>query len=789
MQITIYYANCCGNPKNTAYPYSSTVSTEEDFAALVSKDHMFSAMRGGRRNNSNFVEASAIGSDFDNEHSDNPDDWIWPEDIPKHLPDVACAVYTSRNHMKPKGPKTARPRFHMVAPVPTLTSCEDYSALMDRLQAYLPFADSNARDPARFFFGNPDSEVIFFEGSRTLDTFLDEQGQREEQEFAAFVAQHSAEPWAEPIPEGSRNKTLHVTAIKMLKRYGESEASHMAYQEAADRCIPPLPEEELSVIWNSALKFYREKILRQPGYIPPAQYGASPAPQWEQPLPLDPPAAPEFPVDCLPSPLAAYVRAVAECIQAPLGMVASCVLALLAVCLQGKYKITAKEGWVELLNLYLLIILGPSERKSAVLNLLVKPLVQFERKYNMDHAQEFETSEREQSILEKRKSMIEDKIVKGKAKMEELSQAVQESQGHRVSKPLKLFSDNITTEKLCSVMEENGDRAAILTTESGLFDLLAGTYSDHVNIDIFLKAYSGDRVIVERIGRADDRLENPILTMLLMGQNSSLTSLMSNKKFTRRGLTSRFFYSLPESIVGSRPYRTEEIPPESQRAYEDLLRNLLTDSYPVHAENTPLITLSPEASLLHQAFYEELEILQGTEYKNYPDMKEWVGKLAGNVLRVAGLLARAQEAFPYPSIIDSFDDRAFKDDDLDVFRRYSANLVVDRMTMAHAVEIGRYYLCHAGKAFSLMNADLLTADCRYVRDVILEKELFEFSSRTILRECRRFKTKAEILPILQHLEDFGYLIPKETEYSGRGRPRADSWVVNPLLFQGSGSAA
>ena len=785
MQITIHHSSCCGNPKNTSYPYSDTVSTEKDFASLVAKDHMFSAMRGGRRNNSNFVEASAIAGDVDNEHSDDPNDWIRPEDIPKLLPDVACVTYTSRNHMKPKGTKTARPRFHVVAPVPTLTTCEDYSALMGRLKSHCPFVDGNAGDPARFFFGNPDSEVHFYEGSRTLNAFLDEQDQREEEEFAAFLAQHRSEPWAQPIPEGSRNKTLHGTAIRMLKRYGESEESRKAYREAADRCSPPLPEEELSVIWNSALKFYRDKILSQPGYIPPDQYGASPATQWEQPLPLDTPAAPEFPVDCLPSPLAEYVRAVAECIQAPLGMIASCVLAILAVCLQGKYKILAKDGWIELLNLYLLIILGPSERKSAVLNLLVKPLVQFERKYNLDHVAEFETSLRHKSILEKRISMIEDKIVKGKANMEELNQAVQESQSHRVSKPLKLFSDNITTEKLCSVMKENGDRAAILTTESGLFDLLAGTYSDNVNIDIFLKAFSGDRVIVERIGRADDRLENPILTMLLMGQNSSLTSLMSNKKFTRRGLTSRFFYCLPESIVGSRPYQTKDIPPESQRAYEDLIRNLLTDSYPVHAENPPLIKLSPEASLLHQAFYEELEKLQGAEYKNYPDMKEWTGKLAGNVLRVAGLLARAQETFPYPSIIDPFDDNPFKDDDGDVFRRCSANLVVDGMTMSHAVEIGRYYLSHAGKAFSLMNADLLTADCKYVRDVILEKGLAEFSSRTILRECRRFKAKAEILPILQHLEDYGYLVPKETEYSGRGRPRADAWLVNPLLFLGA----
>ena len=77
-------------------------------------------------------------------------------------------------------------------------------------------------------------------------------------------------------------------------------------------------------------------------------------------------------------------------------------------------------------------------------------------------------------------------------------------------------------EKLCSVMKDNGDRAAIMSTEPGIFDVMNGTYSDNVNIDIFLKGYSGDRAIVERVGRADDRVEHPTLTVLLMGQPGTL---------------------------------------------------------------------------------------------------------------------------------------------------------------------------------------------------------------------------------------------------------------------------
>ncbi|MCR5294388.1 MAG: DUF3987 domain-containing protein, partial [Lachnospiraceae bacterium] len=221
----------------------------------------------------------------------------------------------------------------------------------------------------------------------------------------------------------------------------------------------------------------------------------------------------------------------------------------------------------------------------------------------------------------------------------------------------------------------------------------------------------------------------------------------------------------------------------SGTSYETLIQNLLTDFYPETPESTPVITLSPEAMELHRQFYEEMESLQGTELKNYPSLKEWTGKLSGNVLRIAGILTRAQEDFLYPSITDPFDENPFREDDREVFIRCSSGLAVDSLTMANAVEIGRCFLYHARKAFSLMGADQLTIDSRYVRDVILDKGLREFSSREILRECRRFKTKAEILPALQHLEDYGYLSPKEASYSGIGRPQAEAWTVNPVLFE------
>ena len=41
--------------------------------------------------------------DCDNDHSDNPSDWLTPERLAQQLPDVAFAATYSRHHMQAKG--------------------------------------------------------------------------------------------------------------------------------------------------------------------------------------------------------------------------------------------------------------------------------------------------------------------------------------------------------------------------------------------------------------------------------------------------------------------------------------------------------------------------------------------------------------------------------------------------------------------------------------------------------------------------------------------------------------
>lgn len=193
-----------------------------------------------------------------------------------------------------------------------------------------------------------------------------------------------------------------------------------------------------------------------------------------------------------------------------------------------------------------------------------------------------------------------------------------------------------------------------------------------------LKGHSGDCIRVDRIGRNSESIMNPALTVLLTVQPNVLSGMMQNGTFRGRGLTARFLYCMPTSIVGQRKYRTEPIPAEVSRNYSALIRNLLEDEQQAEPEE---ITLSPGADRLLEEFSGDVERKLKTEYV---DIADWAGKLVGAVLRIAGVLCRA-------SVIRS-----------DGFLEDPAPLVVDEATMQDAISIGRYFTEHSRAAFSLI---------------------------------------------------------------------------------------
>ena len=253
MKMTFYTANCRGNAKNSLYPNRRVIDNEDDCMEVAAFDHVCAEFKGCRRSGDNFLSCDVDVMDCDNGHSDNPEDWIHPEDLEEKIgKDVAFVVVPSRNNMKPKEGKSARPRFHVYFPHDPVTDGEACAALKKAIQQKFPFFDAKALDSARFIFGHPADSILWHEGEITIDCIVKPQGGRE-------------------IPQGQRNATMSHFAGRVVKRYGATEKAHEIFMEEANKCNPPLEDAELAIIWQSACRF-AEKVQGQEGYVAPDAY-------------------------------------------------------------------------------------------------------------------------------------------------------------------------------------------------------------------------------------------------------------------------------------------------------------------------------------------------------------------------------------------------------------------------------------------------------------------------------------------------------------------------------------
>ena len=260
-QFTLYTSDYIGNLTNCIYSKKTCVTNKQLLIEAVKYDHVVAKYKDNYRKSANFIESDTVVLDCDNDHSDESKDWVDAEDVAKAFPGVGFAIVYSRNHMKKKGNKSARPRFHIYFRINVITREENYTKLKQKIAEAFPYFDSGALDSARLIFGTKDPKVKFFKGTKNIDEFISENM------FATWDKSQ------EQISEGSRNNTMSQFAGRIIKRYGNTDESFKLFLKEAEKCQPPLGEDELNLIWRSA-KNFGEKIAAQEGYIPPEEYNA-----------------------------------------------------------------------------------------------------------------------------------------------------------------------------------------------------------------------------------------------------------------------------------------------------------------------------------------------------------------------------------------------------------------------------------------------------------------------------------------------------------------------------------
>lgn len=454
-----------------------------------------------------------------------------------------------------------------------------------------------------------------------------------------------------------------------------------------------------------------------------------------------------------------YVEGVAESTQTPIDASGMASISVLSTALAKRFYVHLTGEWSESLNTYTILALPPGNRKSSVFKALQEPITHYEKEERERLAMEVSEQKAKLKAKQKRLEHLEKEYAKvgDQTTLNEIYAITNEIVEEKILSLPRFIAEDVTPEKLADLMAENNEKMALLSAEGGgIFSIMAGRYASDgkANLEIFLKGFSGDYCAVDRIGREAKILNEPALTIGLFIQPHVVQDVPAS--FQERGLMPRFLYSFPRSLVGHRKISPQVIEADVKNHFLLNVKKLLC----MEATEAVQLTLLDNARQAEEALRGEIEkmFLEGGELE---EMKEWGSKLAGQIIRVAGLLHVAEHVQSLP--VDTPNIEAIPKQ-------------IHAETVIKAQELASYFIEHAKAAYGCMGADKGTQDAKYLLGVIMRQDKPVIKYRDIQELTRkRFEKAIHLKKTLLELEERGFIHQKKD-----GRKRL--LEVNPYLL-------
>ena len=394
---------------------------------------------------------------------------------------------------------------------------------------------------------------------------------------------------------------------------------------------------------------------------------------WDEPrdLPTAPPL-PTFPIHTLPRWAQQHAIAAADQVQVPVDLTSMLIIGSLSAALTGRARVHVSGNWTEPVNLYLVTAMRSGAGKSPADKLTVEWLRKWQRERIAAVKVDYERAQLKAKHARKKLSKLEG----GMGEDSDLFRAMDEVTQAEAEIPIlpRLLADDATPEAVAGLLRDHGQRLAIMSTEADLFDmLLKGKPGQRQNVNIYLKAWSGDSFIRDRKGGSESgpewaELDNPLLTCAITVQPSVLAKVQGDDEMVSRGFAARFMFSMPEDLIGKRDQRKRFISDRLSTidAYEAEAARLASrwGSW-VHPAD---LRMGRQGAQLLEDFLVEIEprLADGSDFEH---LGEWVNKLHASIARYAGLLHLAEGN--------------------------ETQAEIDAVTTLRAIELGRYWLAHA----------------------------------------------------------------------------------------------
>ena len=485
---------------------------------------------------------------------------------------------------------------------------------------------------------------------------------------------------------------------------------------------------------------------------------------WEAPILLESNPVPNLEPNLLPGILGEMVEAVSISTETPPELATGLVLPVISTALQGKFRVQVNCDHTEPVNIWTLVALESGNRKSSVLATMTQPLTDWEMREQKRLKPIIKEAEIKQRNHEARLKHLRARYGKAKKdEIEEISMEILEFEKEleEIPNQPQIWTQDVTTERLGSLMDEHDEKMTLLSAEGGIFDILAGKYSSGVpNFDLYLQGYSGDSVKVDRGCRPPLYLKKPALSLGLSPQPDVLRGLVDKPGFKGRGLLGRFLYLLPDTNLGYRTLKTEPIPEEIKRKYHSLIASLLGIEqirYEDGQIKPYILRLSKQAKKELHCFALQVE-KDLREGERFEFIKEWGAKLPGAVARIAGLFHCAENpVHPWANEIG-----------LGITQR--------------AIQLAYMFAEHTLLAFDLMGADKSLEQARKIWRWAKRKKLRTFTKRDCFNDLRgTFRRVTNMDDPFEVLRERHYM--REFQQKTGGRPSI-KYNINPALSKG-----
>lgn len=460
---------------------------------------------------------------------------------------------------------------------------------------------------------------------------------------------------------------------------------------------------------------------------------------------------PDFPTEALPDDLSLLVRMLAAAVQVDEAMAAGFALGLASAAIVGRVEIQPKqsEPWhTEAGQLFILCQGESGERKTPVLRALKAPLESWldEQRQGVRAA-----NRRIMNRVEAIRAACRRERDPGRAAA--LADEADKLADSLEAEPEFLLGD-LTPEAVGKAAEDHAGRVAIVRDEADFLDALTGDSAygkgAAVNLGAILNGYTNEAFHGQRIGRGEWHLPRCSVAICLGVQPGILRRFAADADGTDRGLQPRFLYFLPSSKIGKRRDRGGPLPSSVLAWWEKAIRRLAS----IARTGEPLrLCFDSFADAARGAFFERIEPRLLTDLGG--PLKAWGGKLVGNTVRLAGLLA----------LLEGRDE-------------------VTRSCWDAAETIAEQYLTPCAVRLFRGADPALGGEARKLLGLI--REIPSFIEADLWRDKGRYafqNQRDEFSRALLDLCGKGYIRQGQREEASTGRKPSPLWDVNPALHR------